>query len=49
MWESGKIENGKVVENWNDRNNLVFSRMCLVERMEKWRDEKFIYFGEKKN
>ena len=35
MWKSGNIENGKVVENWNDRSNLVFSRMCLVGRMEK--------------
>ena len=28
------------IEKWEDRKDLVFSHMCLVERMDKWRDEK---------
>ena len=31
------------------RKDLVFSRMCLVGRIEKWRDEKLFYLIEKKS
>ena len=39
------------VEKWGNRRDLVFSHLCLVERMKKWRDEKlfFFFFVEKKN
>ena len=47
--KSERIENGEMIEKWNDRKNLVFSHMCLVGRIEKWRDENLFYLVEKKN
>ena len=52
-----KIPKGLIggVEKWVDkkwgvdRRNLVFSHLYLVERMEKWRDEKLICLIDKKN
>ena len=38
-----------MIEKWEDRRDLVFSYLYLVERMEKWRDEKLICLVEKKN
>ena len=38
-----------MIKKWNDRKNLVFSHMCLVGRIEKWRDEKIFYLVEKKS
>jgi len=34
-WKSGRIENEKVIEKWEDKSILVFPHMCLVGRMEK--------------
>ena len=42
------IENGEGIEKSKDRKDLVFSHLCLVKKMEKWRDRKLIYFVEKK-
>ena len=43
------IENNEGIERWDDKRDLVFSHMCLVERIEKWRNRKLIYLvGEKK-
>ena len=39
-WKSERIENGKMIEKWEDKKNLISSYMCLIEMMEKWRDEK---------
>ena len=49
QWKSRRIENGEEIEKWEDRRDLVFSHLCLVERMKKWRDEKFICLVWKKN
>ena len=36
------------VEKWKDRKDLVFSHVCLVGGMEKWKGEKkFCLIGEK--
>ena len=32
-----------------DRKDLVFSHMCLVGRVEKWKDGKLFYLVEKKS
>ena len=48
-WKSGRIEIGEGIEKWEDRKDLVFFHMCLVGRMEKWRDGKLICLVEKKN
>ena len=37
------------MEKWKDGKDLVFSRMCLVKRVEKWRDEKLFCLVEKKS
>ena len=43
------IQNNEGIERWDDKRDLVFSHMCLVGRMEKWRNRKLIYLvGEKK-
>ena len=47
--QSEKIENGEIIEKWNDKKDLIFSCMCLVERVEKWRDGKLFYLAEKKS
>jgi len=41
-WKSERIENEKGMEKWDDRRDLVFFHLCLVGRMEKWRDGKLI-------
>ena len=28
------------VEKWEDKRDLVFSHMCLAERVEKWKDRR---------
>ena len=38
--EKWKTKNGERIEKWADRKFLVFSHMCLVERMERYRDRK---------
>ena len=43
------IENGEMIEKQEDKRDLVFFYLCLVKRMEKWRDRKFICFVEKKS
>ena len=43
------IENIERIEKWEDKKDLVFPRVCLVGKMEKWRDEKLICLDEKKN
>ena len=48
-WKSGRIENGEGIEKWKDRKDLVFSHMCLVGRVEKWKDGKLFYLVEKKS
>ena len=47
-WKSGRIENRERIEKFKDRKDLVFSHMCLVGRVEKWRDEKLFCLVEKK-
>ena len=48
-WKSGRIENEEMIEKWKDIKDLVFSRMCLVGRVEKWRDGKLFCLVEKKS
>ena len=43
------IENIERIEKWEDKKDLVFPRVRLVGKMEKWRDEKLICLDEKKN
>ena len=38
-----------MIEKWKDRKDLVFSCMCLVGRVEKWRDGKLFCLIEKKS
>ena len=47
-WRIGRIENGEMIEKWEDRRDLVLSHMCLVGRMKKWRDGRLICLVEKK-
>ena len=42
-WKSENIESRGRMEKWEDRKNFSFPHLCLVERVEKWRDE--IFFG----
>ena len=42
------IENIERAEKQEDRKDLGFSHMCLIGRVEKWRDEKLFYLVEKK-
>ena len=48
-WKIGRIEQGEELEKWEERNDLVFSYMCLVRMIEKLRDGKLICLIEKKN
>ena len=32
------IENGEMIENWNDKKYYNFLSLCLVGRIEKWKD-----------
>jgi len=42
------MENGERIEKWEDIRDLVFSYMCLIERMEKWKDENsFVWLNRK--
>ena len=34
-------KNGERIEKWKDRKYVSFSLLCLVGRVEKWRDENF--------
>ena len=44
-WEDKKRrEDGK----WENRKDFMFSHLCLVGRVEKWRDEKLFYLVENK-
>ena len=36
------------MEKWRDRKDFSFSNLCLVGRVEKWRDEKLFYLIENK-
>ena len=47
-WKRGSIENDEGIEKWEDRKDLVFFHMRLVERMEKLRDGKLICLVENK-
>ena len=49
-WKSKKVR-GKVekIEKWEDGSDLIFSNLCLVGKIEKWRDKKLFYFVRKKN
>ena len=38
-----------MIEKLKDRKDLVFSHMCLVGRVEKWKDRKLFCLVEKKN
>ena len=50
-WKSGRNGGQKMRENrkWEERKNLIFSYLCLIEMMEKWKDRKLICLVEKKN
>ena len=37
------------MEKWEDRKHLVFSRVCLVGGMEKWKGGKRFYLVKKKS
>ena len=37
------------MEKWEDRKDLVFSYVCLVGGVEKWKDEKLFCLIEKKS
>ena len=39
-WKSERIENGERMKKWEDRRDFSFPRLCLVGRVEKWRDGK---------
>ena len=45
----GGVKKWGGIEKWEDRRDLIFSYLCLFERMEKWIDENFICLVEKKN
>ena len=38
-WKSGRIENSKRMEKWEDRKDFIFSPICLVEsgKVEGWK------------
>ena len=38
-----------MIENGENKRDLVFSHLYFVGRMKKWKDEKFICLVEKKN
>ena len=42
------MENGGRMENGEDRKVFSFPDLCLVERVEKWRDEKLFGLVENK-
>ena len=46
--EKWKLENQERIKESRDKRNLVFFYLCLVGRMKKWRDEKFICLVERK-
>ena len=48
-WKSDRIENGEMIEKWEDKKDLVVSHMYLIGRMKKLRDRKLICLIEKKN
>ena len=37
------------MEKWEDRKDFSFPHLCLVGRVEKWRDEKLFYLVGKRN
>ena len=47
FYESDQIS-GRM-EKWEDKKYLVFSRVCLVEGMEKWESGKLFCLVEKKS
>ena len=47
-WKSEKVENRGRIEKWEDRNVFTFLHLCLVERVEKWRNEKLFGLVENK-
>ena len=48
-WKSGRMENCKRMEKWEDEKYLVFPLVCLVGGVEKWEGGKlFCLVGEKK-
>ena len=48
-WEDGNVRGWKIEERWKSGRIEVFSfpHLCLVERVEKWRDEKLFGLVEK--
>ena len=48
-WKNGRIENRERIEKWKNRKDLVFSHICLIGRIEKWKDEKLFCLVEKKS
>ena len=46
--KSGRIENGEMMEKWEDRKDFSFPHLCLVGRVEKWRDGKLFCLVENK-
>ena len=40
--KSRRMEDWEGIEKWEDRRYLVFSYLCLVEKTDKWKDEKLI-------
>ena len=45
-WEKWGIENGRRIEKWENKKDLIF--MCLVRGMKKWKDKKlFCLVNEK--
>lgn len=46
--EKWGIKNDEGMEKWGDRKDLVSFHVCLVGRMEKWRDEKLLFWLRRK-
>ena len=47
-WKIGRIENEEGIGKWEDSKYLVFFHMCLVGRMEKWREKTHLFGWEYK-
>ena len=47
-WKNGRIENEEGIKKLDDKRDFVFSLMCLVWKVKKWRGEKLICLVEKK-
>ena len=47
-WKNGRTKKREGIEKLDDKRDFVFSFMCLVWKVKKWRGEKLICLVEKK-